>query len=65
MTAVFLAQHNNSISPVSLFLFVDLSLKSMTDYGLSFLNLFCFFFFCRLQSKADIFNEPSLSGHLL
>ena len=48
MTAVFLAQHNNSISPVSLFLFVDLLLKSMTDYGLSFLNLFCFFFFCRL-----------------
>ena len=43
MTAVFLAPHNNGISPVSLFLFVDLLLKSMTDYGLSFLNLFCFF----------------------
>ena len=64
--AVFLTPHNNGISSVSLFLFIDLLLKSMTDYGLSCLSLFLFcFFFCRLQSKADIYNEPSLSGHLL
>ena len=35
------------------FLFVDLLLKSMTDYGLSFLSLFLFFF-----SFADYSQKP-------